>query len=362
MLSAWPSVGKLKVKCRISSMVREVIAKLVEKVNLSQGEAEAVMNEIMSGEATPSQIGAFVTALRMKGETAEEIAGCAKAMRAHGTKVVTSKSPLMDTCGTGGDGAQTFNVSTAVAFVIAGAGVAVAKHGNRSVSSRCGSADVLEALGVRIELRSAQMARCIDEIGIGFLFAPLLHPAMKHAAVPRREIGVRTIFNILGPLTNPASASIQLLGVYDSRLVETMAEVLDILGVYSALVVHGAGGLDELSLAGSNKISHLHDSRVNTYYLDPRELGLPSVESTEIKGGTPEENAMAMRALLSREKGAKRDTVLLNAAAGLVAAEMVSGFKEGLELAAESIDSGKALNKLDQLVRFSQSLGRNDDN
>jgi anthranilate phosphoribosyltransferase len=336
--------------------IREAIAKLVVKSDLSQSEAEAVMHEIMSGEATPSQIGAFVTALRMKGETAEEIAGCARAMRARGTKVVTGKRPLVDTCGTGGDSAQTFNVSTAVAFVIAGAGVAVAKHGNRSVSSRCGSADVLEALGVRIELSPEQMARCIDEIDIGFLFAPLLHPAMKHAALPRQEIGVRTIFNILGPLTNPASASVQLLGVYDSGLVETMARVLDILGVSSALVVHGAGGLDELSLAGSNKVAYLDSGKITTYYVDPLELGLPVVESVQIRGGLPEENAKAIRALLGGEKGAKRDTVLLNAAAGLTAAGKAATFKEGLDLAAEIIDAGRALEKVDQLVYLSQSM------
>ncbi len=337
-------------------MIREAIARLVEKVDLAQGEAEAVMQEIMSGEATPVQIGAFVTALRMKGETAGEIAGCARAMRANCIKVVTARKPLTDTCGTGGDGANSFNVSTAVALVVAGAGVPVAKHGNRSVSSRCGSADVLEALGVRIELKPEQMARCIDEIGIGFLFAPLLHPAMKHAALPRREIGIRTIFNILGPLTNPASASTQLLGVYDAGLAETMAKVLDILGVHSALVVHGAGGMDELSLAGSNRVARLRDGKVDTYYLDPRELGLPPAESSEIRGGLPEENAMAIRAMLGGEKGAKRDTVLLNAAAGLVAAERVSDFKDGLGLAAESIDSGGASRKLDDLVRLSRSM------
>lgn len=337
-------------------MIREAIARLVERVNLEQGEAEAVMQEIMSGEATPVQIGAFVTALRMKGETAGEIAGCAGAMRSNCIKVVTARRPLTDTCGTGGDGANSFNVSTAVALVIAGAGVLVAKHGNRSVSSRCGSADVLEALGVRIELRPEQMARCIDEIGIGFLYAPLLHPAMKHAGLPRREIGIRTIFNILGPLTNPASASTQLLGVYDPGLVETMAEVLGILGVHSALVVHGAGGMDELSLAGSNRVARLRDGKVDTYYLDPRELGLSLAESSEIRGGLPEENAVAIRAVLGGEKGARRDTVLLNAAAGLVAAERVSDFKEGLGLAAESIDSGTASGKLDDLVRLSGGM------
>jgi anthranilate phosphoribosyltransferase len=339
-------------------MIRESIARLVERADLEQSEAEAVMYEIMSGEATPVQIGAFATALRMKGETAGEIAGCARAMRAKCVRVVTATKPLMDTCGTGGDGAGTFNVSTAVALVIAGAGVPVAKHGNRSVSSRCGSADVLEALGVRIDLKPQQMARCIDEAGIGFLFAPLLHPAMKHAALPRREIGIRTIFNILGPLTNPASASSQLLGVYDPSLVETMAEVLDILGVHSALVVHGAGGLDELSLSGTNRVTRLRGGKLDSFCVDPRDLGLPLAESTEIRGGSPEENAAMMKAVLGGVRGAVRDTVLLNAAAGLVAAERADGFEEARGLAVRSIDSGAALGKLDSLVNLTQSMGQ----
>jgi anthranilate phosphoribosyltransferase len=337
-------------------MIREAIARLVQRVDLEQGEAETVMHEIMSGEATPVQIGAFATALRMKGETANEIAGCARAMRVRCVRVVTATKPLMDTCGTGGDGANTFNVSTAVALVIAGAGVPVAKHGNRSVSSRCGSADVLEALGVRIDLKPEQMARCIDEAGIGFLFAPLLHPAMKHAAVPRREIGIRTIFNILGPLTNPASASSQLLGVYDSNLVETMAEVLGILGVDSALVVHGAGGLDELSLSGTNRVTLVRGGKLDSFYVDPRDLGLPLAQSMEIRGGSPEENATMMKAVLGGERGPVRDTVLLNAAAGLVAAGRAGGFEEGLGLAAQSIDGGAALGKLDALVSLTRCM------
>jgi len=337
-------------------VIREAIAKLVEKESLSSDDAEVVMQEIMLGEATPSQISAFLTALRMKGETPEEIAGCARAMRAHATKVVTSQSPLMDTCGTGGDGIGTFNISTVVAFVIAGAGVAVAKHGNRSVSSRCGSADVLETLGVRIDLGPEEIGRCLDEIGIGFLFAPRLHPAMKYAAVPRREVGIRTIFNLLGPLTNPASASIQLLGVYDPGLTETMAEVLSLLGTHRALVVHGADGLDELSITGINKVTQLHNGQITTYHLDPQQLGLPSAELAQLRGGLPEENARIVRAMLQGEKGAKRDIVLLNAAAGLLATEKAADFQEGLNLAAESIDSGRALNKLEQLIRLSQRL------
>jgi anthranilate phosphoribosyltransferase len=339
-------------------MIREAIARLVDRADLQQGEAEAVMHEIMSGEATPVQIGAFATALRMKGETAAEIAGCARAMRANCVRVVTATKPLMDTCGTGGDGAGTFNVSTAVALVVAGAGVPVAKHGNRSVSSRCGSADVLETLGVKIDLRPEEMARCIDEAGIGFLFAPLLHPAMKHAALPRREVGIRTIFNILGPLTNPASASSQLLGVYHPGLVDTMAEVLHILGVHSALVVHGAGGLDELSLSGTNRVARLQGGRVDSFHVDPRDLGLPPAGPADIRGGSPEDNAAMMKAVLGGLKGAVRDTVLLNAAAGLVAAERAGGFEEGLGLALQSIDSGAALCKLDSLVNLTRSMGQ----
>ena len=338
-------------------MIKEAIAKLVERENLASVEAEAVMQEIMTGEATPSQIGAFLTALRMKGETAEEIAGCAKIMRAHATYVVTKREQVVDTCGTGGDGVSTFNISTVVAFVLAGAGVNVAKHGNRSVSSQCGSADVLEALGVKIDLAPKAVGRCIDEIGIGFLFAPGLHPAMKYAMPTRRELGIRTVFNILGPLTNPASASIQLLGVYDPKLTETLAQVLKLLGTHRALVVHGADGLDELSTTGTNKVTQLKNGEITTYNLQPQEMGLPLAELAQLKGGLPEENAKVARALLQGEKGAMRDVVLLNAAAGLYVAEKAADFKEGIGLAAESIDSGAVLNKLEQLIKLSQSLG-----
>jgi len=337
-------------------MIKEMIAKVVGGENLSSDEAEMVMQEIMRGEATPAQISAFIVALRMKSETAEEIAGCAKAMRDHSTKVETIQKLVIDTCGTGGDGTGTFNISTAVAFVIAGAGIAVAKHGNRSVSSQCGSADVLEALGVKIDLAPNEIARCIDEVGIGFLFAPGLHPAMKYAIGPRREVGIRTIFNVLGPLTNPASASIQLLGVYDPELTETIARVLGLLGSYRALVVHGANGLDELSTTGINRITQLHNGEVNTYTLDPVQLGISLASPGELKGGSPEENAGILRALLGGEKGAKRDIVLLNAAAGLVAAEKAADFGQGLALAAETIDSGRALDKLDRLIKLSQSF------
>ena len=342
-------------------MIREAIAKLIEKEDLQKEEAEVVMQEIMLGNATPSQIVAFIVALRMKGETAEEIAGCARVMRAHAIKVETKRSPLLDTCGTGGDGAGTFNVSTVVAFVVAGDGVAVAKHGNRSVSSRCGSADVLETLGAVIDLGPGDVGHCLDELGIGFLFAPRLHPAMKYAAVPRREIGVRTIFNLLGPLTNPASASAQLLGIYDPEMTETIAQVLGMMDTECALVVHGASGLDELSVTGVNRITHLQKGKINTYYLDPRELGLPPAELASLRGGSPNENAKIVKDLLQGQKGAKRDTVLLNASAALLAAGKSVDLKEGLSLAAESIDSGRALDKLEQFIRMSQRLGRQND-
>ncbi|MGB2884840.1 MAG: anthranilate phosphoribosyltransferase, partial [Dehalococcoidia bacterium] len=259
-------------------------------------------------------------------------------------------------CGTGGDGSGTFNISTTVAFVAAGAGLAVAKHGNRSVSSRCGSADLLQALGVNLEISAEYVADCIDEVGIGFLFAPLLHPAMKHALGPRQEIGLRTIFNILGPLSNPASARRQLLGVYDSSLTELMAEVLRTLGAEHALVVHGADGLDELSVTGPNKISRVYDSQIETYHLDPQELGLPRAELGDLAGGTIEDNAAITKALLKGERGPKRDIVLLNAAAVFIAGGMVASFDEGLVLAAKAIDSGNALSKLEQLIEFSQSF------
>jgi len=337
-------------------MIREAIARVTMRENLEQQEAEEVMTEIMRGDATPSQISAFLVALRMKGETPEEIAGCARVMRANALKVETKQKQLVDTCGTGGDGTGTFNISTITAFVLAGAGLAVAKHGNRSASSRCGSADVLEASGVKIDLGPEEIARCIDEIGIGFLFAPRFHPAMKHAAGPRREVGIRTMFNLLGPLTNPASASIQLLGVPHPDLTETLAQVLRLLGTARALVVHGADGLDELATTGANKVTHLCDGEVKTYHLDPIQLGLPSARLEQLKGGTVEENVRIMQEVLQGQKGPKRDTVLLNAAAALAIAGKVNDFNEGLALAVEVIDSGRAWEKLHQLTEMSQSF------
>jgi len=332
--------------------IKEAIARLIEGQGLTEAEAEAVMEQIMAGQATPAQIGGFLIALRAKGETVAEVTGFARAMRRNAIAVRPRRPLLLDTCGTGGDGACTFNISTAAAFVVAGAGLAVAKHGNRSVSSKCGSADVLEALGVRLELSPEKMAACIDEVGIGFLYAPLLHPAMKHAIGPRREMGVRTVFNILGPLTNPAGAQAQVLGVYDGALIETMAQVLGSLGSQAAFVVHSADGLDELSTTGPNQVSHLQDGQVSTFILDPLRLGLPRATLDELKGGDAEENASTLRSVLGGEPGPKRDVVLLNAAAGLVVGGLANDMVEGLSLAAQSIDTGAARAKLEALIAF----------
>jgi anthranilate phosphoribosyltransferase len=339
-------------------MIKEALSKIVSGNDLSSAEAKEVMAEIMRGEATPAQIGAFLTALRMKGETVNEITGCAQAMRENAVAVRPKQKILVDTCGTGGDGSGTFNISTIVAFVVAGAGLAVAKHGNHSVSSLCGSADLLQALGVNLELSAEQVANCIDEVGIGFLFAPKLHPAMKHALIPRKEIGLRTIFNILGPLSNPAGARRQLLGVYDGNLTEPMAKVLHALGAEQAFVVHGADGLDELSTTGPSKVSQLRNGKITTFNLDPERLGLRRARLSDLSGGTIKDNVAIAESLLRGAKGTKRDIVLLNAAAALIVGGKASDFREGLKLAAEAIDSGKALGKLKQLVEFSKSLDR----
>ena len=335
--------------------IKEAISKVILGEDLSEEEAEAVMGQIMAGEATPAQIGAFLTALRLKGETVEEITGCAQAMRRSAISVRPQRRDLVDTCGTGGDKTGTFNISTTAAFVVAGAGLAVAKHGNRSVSSHCGSADLLEALGVNLELTPEQVAHCIDEVGIGFLFAPRLHPAMKHAIGPRREMGVRTIFNILGPLTNPAGATRQIMGVYDPSLTSPLAQVLGRLGVQAAFVVHGADGLDELSTTGINRVSHLRGGWVKDFSLDPAELGLPRARLEDLRGGTVEENAQITQAILAGEQGPRRDVVLLNAAAALVAGGTAGDFREGLQQATEAIDSGSAKEKLESLVAFTQA-------
>ncbi|MCH8294469.1 anthranilate phosphoribosyltransferase [Candidatus Poribacteria bacterium] len=330
-------------------MIREAIQKVSNRHDLTEQETVATMNEIMSGEATPAQIACFITALRMKGETIDEITGAARVMREKATKIQTKHPFVVDTCGTGGDGSHTFNISTTAAFVVAGAGIPVAKHGNRSVSSISGSADVLKALGVNIEISPEQVGACIDEVGIGFLFAPALNSAMKYAIGPRREIGIRTIFNALGPLTNPAGAQAQVIGVYSADLTEPLANTLKNLGSQRAFVVHGGDGLDEITTTTTTQVSELANGHVKTYTLNPTELGIPTAQPAELVGGTPEENAEITLEVLRGEKGPKRDIVLLNAAAAIVASGKVGDLKDGLVLAAESIDSGKALEKLEGL-------------
>ncbi len=334
-------------------MIREAISKVVDGADLSQEEAAATMNEIMSGEATPAQIACFITALRIKGETVDEITGCAKVMREKVTRIESQADLLVDTCGTGGDGAHTFNISTTAALVAAGAGLHIAKHGNRSVSSRSGSADVLKALGVNIEADAATVARCIDEVGIGFLFAPALHPAMKYAIGPRREIGIRTIFTILGPLTNPAGAKVQVLGVYAPELTGTLANVLKNLGSDHVFVVHGADGLDEITITDKTYVSQLADGQVRSFTVDPEDFGISRSDISSLVGGTAEENARMTLDILKGEKGPKRDIVLLNSAAAIMAGGKAANLVEGIQLAAESIDSGKALEKLELLKKAS---------
>ncbi|MCL6471785.1 MAG: anthranilate phosphoribosyltransferase [Firmicutes bacterium] len=338
-------------------MITQAIQTVIENKHLTMEEAERVMDVIMSGDATPAQIASLITALRMKGETVDEISGFAKTMREKASRISPEVVDIVDTCGTGGDQLHTFNISTTSAFVVAGAGVPVAKHGNRSVSSKSGSADVLEALGVRIDLPPEDVKSCIEEIGIGFMFAPNFHSAMKHAIGPRREIGVRTVFNILGPLTNPANATAQLLGVYDPSLTAVMALVLGNLGVKHALVVHGDGGLDELSNTGESIIAELKDGQVNTYTIKPEDCGVSRATIEDLKGGTAKENAAITLDILRGEKGPKRDIVLMNAAAALIAADRAVSFKDGMKKAAESIDSGSALAKLEALRNFKVKPG-----
>ena len=338
------------------SMLKPFIAKTINRTDLTAYEAEQAMTVIMTGGATPAQIGSYLTALRMKAETISEITGSVRAMRNVGVKVkVNTSEPIYDIVGTGGDGAHTFNISTAAAFVLAGTGRKVAKHGNRAASSQCGSADVLSALGVNLDLTAEQVAQAIEQVGIGFMFAPKFHPAMKHAIGPRKEIGQRTIFNILGPLTNPAGANIQLTGVFDPKLTEPLAQVLNKLGSRAALVIHGAGGTDELNTCGANRISHLKDGAVKTYELDPTELGLAQSTVADLRGGTPDESAVMMREIFEGKlTGARRDAVLLNAAAALAAE--TDDFKSALEEAKEALDSGKALAKMNALVEFTQQF------
>jgi anthranilate phosphoribosyltransferase len=336
-------------------MIKEAIAALVSGRSLLADEAAQVMEEIMQGEATPAQFGAFVTALRLKGETVDEIVGLARTMRARAIPVAVD-GLVVDTCGTGGDGSQTFNISTTAAFVAAGAGLKVAKHGNRAMSSQCGSADVLEVLGIKIDLTAEQVQRCLQEVGIGFMFAPAFHPAMKYAAVPRREIGIRTVFNILGPLTNPAGAKAQVLGVADDLLVEKMALSLQQLGCNHALVVHGEDGLDEITVSGKTHVCELKGGHIVNYTITPENIGLPTAASDSLKGGSAIENAGTLRKLLAGALGPQRDAVLMNTAAVLLAGDKVETLLRGVELAQKTIDGGQALNKLEQLIEFSQHL------
>ena len=339
----------------MATPIQQAIHQLFAHQNLSTEQADAAMTEIMQGEATPAQVGAFLAALRMKGETIDEITGCASAMKRSAVQVRPNigDAMLVDVVGTGGDSSGTFNISTTAAFVVAGHGVKVAKHGNRSVS-KSGAADVLEAIGVHLQLSAEQSVECIEEIGLTFLFAPAYHPAMKYAIGPRREMAARTIFNILGPLTNPANATNLLVGVYDPNLTETMAQVLGNMNCRAAFVVHGANGLDELSLTGVNRISHLHGGTVRTFELDPVDLGLPRATLADLQGGTAQENTVIMRGILSGEiQGAKRNAVLLNAAAAL--STECNDLAAGLEEARASIDSGAALRVLDSFIAKTQS-------
>jgi anthranilate phosphoribosyltransferase len=338
-------------------VIQEVISKLLDGKQLARAEARAVMDEIMRGEATPAQIGGFLVALRSKGETADEITGCAEAMRDHVLIVRPARDDLVDTAGTGGDGAHTINISTAAALVAAAAGAGVAKHGNRAVSSACGSADVLEALGFTLEQEPQRIARSIDELGFGFLFAPSHHPAMRHAAGVRRELATRTVFNVLGPLTNPAGARAQVVGVYSPDLVRTIADVLARLGARRAYVVHGEGGIDELSPVGQNLVAEVVDGEVLERRLDPEsELGIPRCSIDELRGGSPAENAEAIREVFAGANGGRRNAVLLNAAGAIAASGHAADLREGLEVARRTIDSGAAAERLELLIAFSREI------
>ena len=338
-------------------MIREAIDGLVSGSSLSMEEASTTMREIMEGEVTPAQLGAFLTALRVKGETPEEIAGMATIMREKALKVHVDGT-LVDTCGTGGDGKGSFNISTAASFVAAASGLKVAKHGNRAASGSCGSADVLEELGVKIDLGPEGVKRCIEEVGMGFMFAPTFHPAMRHAAPVRREIGIRTVFNLMGPLTNPAGAQCQLAGVPDVSLGDKLADVLKLLGSQHSLVVHGEDGLDELTLGARTRVWEVHNDVVHSYTISPDELDLPWVPLEDIKGGDRAENALILRRLFQGERGPIRDVVLLNSAAILMVGGKAQDLKDGIGLASEAIDSGEALRRMEALVELSQQLAQ----
>jgi anthranilate phosphoribosyltransferase len=334
-------------------MIKHAIMKLADGVSLTEKEAEGAMNEIMDGIAAPAQIAAYLMGLRLKGETVEEIAGSVTAMRERAVRIAVSDPLVVDTCGTGGDGLHTFNISTTAAFVVAGAGLTVAKHGNRSVSSKCGSADVLTALGVRIDLPTDRIADCINEVGIGFLFAPLYHGAMRHCAGIRHDMGIRTMLNILGPLSNPAGAGVQVVGVYESRLTELLGKVLMHLGSHHCFVVHGMDGLDEITLTDRTMVSEAKGGVLSNYAISPSEFGLARVSHKELAGGSPQYNATITKEILNGKKGPKRDVVCLNAAPALVAGRKAKTLQEGFRLAAETIDSGAAADKLAGLITYS---------
>ena len=336
-------------------MIKEAINLTVQGKSLTEAQMIGAMKDIMEGNATDAQIGSFLTAMRMKGETVDEITGAARVMR---EKVRAIKAPpyTVDTCGTGGDMSHTFNISTTTAIVVAACGVSVAKHGNRSVSSSCGSADVLEALGIRIDLEPGKVEQCLEETGFGFMFAPLFHPAMKFAIGPRKEMGIRTVFNILGPLTNPAGAQRQVLGVFSDRLTEPMAQVLSNLGVTHAFVVHGEDGLDEITNTDRTRVTELNEGKVETYYISPEEFGFKKTGKKDLVGGSAAENAKITTDILEGQKGPKRNIVLMNAAAALIAGNKAEGFHEGVEKAGKAIDSGDALKKLNEVKEVSNSL------
>jgi len=338
-------------------MFRDYLNLIIQRKNLSESQMADMMNIVLTGKASEAQIGAMMAALATKGETFEELAGAAKAMRQNARRIQATGSPVVDTCGTGGDGAHTFNISTTTAFVVAGCGVTVAKHGNRSVSSKCGSADVLEALGVKLTTPPEVVEEAIQEVGIGFMFAPLYHSAMKYAVKPRQELGVRSIFNMLGPLTNPASAGCQLLGVFAPQLTEMFAQALKLLGGQSAMVVHGHDGLDEISVCAPTRVSELKDGLIRTYDIDPEQYFGQLAEPGDMAGGDPQENAAITRDILSGRPGAKRDVVLINAGAALLAAGKADNLKSGIQMAAAAVDEGRAAAKLDALVTYTQENG-----
>lgn len=336
-------------------MIKEAIAKVVNHEDLNEPQMMEVMDEVMEGKATPAQIAAFITGLRIKGETVDEVTGAARIMRRKATRIDARSPIIVDTCGTGGDGMKTFNISTTAAFVVAAAGLTVAKHGNRAVSSNCGSADVLEALGVKIDAQPEIVEECIHQIGIGFLFAPKLHGAMKYAIGPRREIGIRTIFNMLGPLTNPAGATSQLIGVYDPRLTEMFAGVLKNLGTKTAFVVHGLDGLDEATVTGKTRVTELKNGLINTYDIDQASFFGDIFPGDALLGGDASVNAEITKSVLTGNSGACRNIVLLNAALAIITGEMAKTIKEGIEIAKECIDSGAAIKKLQALIELSNS-------